>query len=63
MSTAAPIQTPARATMPARLLSDQGKPHRYVSRDHSDIRKTFAKFERLQRMRASRATTNESAAA
>ena len=40
----------ATTTMPVRRLTDRRKPHRYTPAVETDIRKTFEKFVRLQRM-------------
>lgn len=41
-----------RATKPTRKLTDLSKPARYVNAASTDIRATFKKFERLERMKA-----------
>jgi hypothetical protein len=43
--------TELRLTMPSRTLTDQRKPAKYVPAAMTDIRATFAKYARLERIK------------
>jgi hypothetical protein len=43
--------TVMRLTMPSRTLTDQRKPAKYVPAAMTDIRATFAKYARLERIK------------
>lgn len=47
----------ARRIEPSRSLTDQRKPHRYVSSHSTDVAATILKFRRLQAMQQHRDTT------
>lgn len=48
----------ARRTEPTRSLTDQRKPHRYVSSHETNVAATILKFRRLQSMQQHRDATN-----
>jgi hypothetical protein len=56
VNTANPTPQAARVTLPSRsLIGTTGRTARYVPAACTDIRETFAKFKRLQRLQAARA--------